>query len=381
MPSMKNKPEGLLRISMLGQKHSFSREGGIEVAVGELAGRMAELGHFVTLFDRSPHPDSIQRPETERLKIRYLPTVNHFGLAALTSSFFGAIRAAFGRYDVVHFHAEGPSAACLIPRLFGKRVVCTVHGLDWQREKWGRIASAYIHFGEKMAARHANEIIVLNHSTQDYFLRTYGRATHIIPNGADPQKKVPPRLICQKWDLEEGSYVLFVGRLVPEKGLRLLLNAWNGLNTDKKLVIAGSGDSDAFVRELKQMAGKNVLFTGFADAQLLGELYSNAYLFVLPSDLEGMPLALLEAMSYGCCCLTSDIPACRETAGDSAAYFARGSQDALTGALTQLLDKPDIVERYKETSAEYVRSRYVWDDITLQTIAVYLGKGPGAMHS
>ncbi|MBR5010826.1 MAG: glycosyltransferase, partial [Clostridia bacterium] len=158
---MKKMNSGRLRIAMLGQKHSFSREGGIEVAVGELAGRMARLGHKVTLLDRSPRPSRSMVPRTEDLEIRCVPTLGRGGLAALTSSFFGAVKAAFGKYDVVHFHAEGPAAMCLIPRLLGKRVVCTVHGLDWQREKWGRLARAYIKLGEKTAVRYAHEMIVL----------------------------------------------------------------------------------------------------------------------------------------------------------------------------------------------------------------------------
>ena len=370
---MKKMNSGRLRIAMLGQKHSFSREGGIEVAVGELAGRMARLGHKVTLLDRSPRPSRSAAPCAECLEIRCVPTLGRGGLAALTSSFFGAVKAAFGKYDVVHFHAEGPAAMCLIPRLLGKRVVCTVHGLDWQREKWGRLARAYIKLGEKTAVRYAHEMIVLNNDTRDYFLKTYRRETRVIPNGANPTPNAPARLIRQAWGLEKDGYVLFVGRLVPEKGLRLLLKAWKKLKTDTTLVIAGGGVSESFMRELTSLAGENVLFTGFVEGQALSELYCNCRLFVLPSDLEGMPLALLEALSSGCCCLASDIPACRETARDKAVYFERGSESSLIKALQTLLDSPGTVSRYREGAKEFVLSNYDWDEITLKTLAAYRG--------
>ena len=370
---MKKMNSGRLRIAMLGQKHSFSREGGIEVAVGELAGRMARLGHKVTLLDRSPRPSRSAAPCAEGLEIRCVPTLGRGGLAALTSSFFGAVRAAFGKYDVVHFHAEGPAAMCLIPRLLGKRVVCTVHGLDWQREKWGRLARAYIKLGEKLAARYAHEMIVLNNDTRDHFLKTYRRETRVIPNGANPAPEAPARLIRQAWGLEKDGYVLFVGRLVPEKGLRLLLKAWKKLKTDTTLVIAGGGASESFMGELASLAGENVLFTGFVEGQALSELYCNCRLFVLPSDLEGMPLALLEALSSGCCCLASDIPACRETARDKAVYFERGSESSLIKALQTLLDSPGTVSRYREGAKEFVLSNYDWDDVVRKTLAAYLG--------
>ena len=370
---MKKKQTDRLRIAMLGHKHAFSREGGVEVAVGELAARLAQRGQLVTLLDRSPRAKDLTRPEIPGLRIRQVPTLNIGGLAAFTSSLSGAVLAAVGGYDVVHFHAEGPAAVCRIPKLFGKRVVCTVHGLDWQREKWGGFASAYIRLGEKAAARYADEIIVLNESTRRYFRERYGRETRVIPNGASPRERRPACLIRQRWGLEPDAYVLFVGRLVPEKGLRLLLKAWSGLETEKKLVIAGDG-SPAFRRELEGLAGENVLFTGHVSGSALEELYSSAYLFVLPSDLEGMPLSLLEAMSYGNCCLCSDIEACTETAGDGALYFERGNEDSLRTALRELLADEKTVLRMREGAADEVLSKYRWDEIAGETLAVYRGE-------
>lgn len=221
---------------------------------------------------------------------------------------------------MVHIHAEGPAFFAWLPKMFGKRVVVTVHGIDWQREKWqSGLGSKFIHQGEKNAAKYADEVIVLSKGVQKYFLETYGRETHFIPNGVNRPEVREAKLITDHFGLEKDSYILFLGRLVPEKGIRYLVEAFKNVKTDKKLVIAGgSSDTDSFMEELKELAkgDDRILFTGFVQGAMLDELYSNAYIYTLPSDLEGMPLSLLEAMSYGNCCLVSDIPECAEVVED-----------------------------------------------------------------
>lgn len=367
-----------LKIAMLGHKHVLSREGGIEIVVRELATRMAALGHEVTCYDRRTRHVSGSALEARReyrgVHIRPVWTVERRGLAAMTSSLAAAWRAAWGRYDVVHIHAEGPAAMCWLPRLAGKRVVVTVHGLDWQRAKWGGFAARYIKWGERQAVRHADEIIVLSGAAQDYFERSYGRRTVFIPNGiARPVPREADR-IRGLWGLERDGYALFLGRIVPEKGLRYLVEAWKGIATDKKLVIAGgSSDTADFMDELKAMAGPDVVFTGFQQGEVLEELYSNAWVYCLPSDVEGMPISLLEAMSYGNCCLVSDIPECAEVVGDSAATFAHGDAAALREALQRLLDDPEAVLRYRSGAADYICEKYNWDSAVEKTLAVYRG--------
>ena len=196
----------------------------------------------------------------------------------------------------------------------------TSAGIDWQREKWqSGLGSKFIHQGEKNAAKYADEVIVLSKGVQDYFKETYGRETHFIPNGVNRPQIREAKLITDHFGLEKDSYILFLGRLVPEKGIRYLVEAFKNVKTDKKLVIAGgSSDTDSFMEELRKLAkgDDRVLFTGFVQGAMLDELYSNAYIYTLPSDLEGMPLSLLEAMSYGNCCLVSDIPECAEVVED-----------------------------------------------------------------
>ena len=198
----------------------------------------------------------------------------------------------------------------------------TSAGIDWQREKWqSGLGSKFIHQGEKNAAKYADEVIVLSKGVQDYFKETYGRETHFIPNGVNRPQIREASLITDKFGLKKDSYILFLGRLVPEKGIRYLVEAFKNVKTDKNLVIAGgSSDTDTFMAELKELAkgDDRILFTGFVQGAMLDELYSNAYIYTLPSDLEGMPLSLLEAMSYGNCCLVSDIPECAEVVEDKA---------------------------------------------------------------
>ena len=295
----------------------------------------------------------------------------------MTASISGAFKAAFGRYDVVHFHAEGPCAMLWLPKLFGKRCIATVHGLDHKAPKWGRFAKAYIMAGEKCAIRRAHEVIVLNRGVQQYFSEKYGREPILIPNGIERPQVRPAQEICQKFGLEKGSYILYLGRIVPGKGLEYLINAFKSCQTEKKLVIAGgSSDTKEYMEQIRSLAHNDsrILFTDFVEGTVLEELYSNAYLFVLPSDSEGMPMSLLEAMSYGNCCLTSDIAGCTDVMGDCGVTFSQGSTEDLACKLQELCDDPETVEKYAAKSTEYICGKFNWDDVVLRTLAVYKGE-------
>lgn len=373
-----------LNIAMLGQKHVPSREGGVEIVVEELSTRMVQRGHDVTCYNRKGHHisgkefDSKKLREYKGVKLKSVFTINRKGLAAMTSSLFASIKVALGRYDVVHYHAEGPCGMLWFPRLLGKRCIATIHGIDWQRAKWNGFATKYIRFGERIAAKCADEIIVLSRHVQDYFYETYNRKTVFIPNGVNKPEKKEADLIKDRWGLEKDSYILFLGRLVPEKGITYLLKAFRGGHADKKLVISGgSSDSEDFEKELRKLAedDERIIFTGFTEGQELEELYSNAYIYVLPSDLEGMPLSLLEAMSYGNCCLTSDIPECTEVVEDKAVIFKKGDIEDLRAKLQYLSDNPDIVQSYKETASGFICNKYNWEDIVDKTLELYKEDG------
>lgn len=373
-------PDKKLKIAMLGHKRIPSREGGIEIVVEELSVRMAECGHDVTCFNRSGHHVSGAQYDTNSgnkykgVKLKSVFTIDRKGLAAVTSSFFAAWRAAFGKFDIIHIHAEGPAVMCWLPKMAGKRVIVTIHGLDWARAKWGGMASRYIKAGEREAVRRADEIIVLSRSMQKYFKETYGRDTVFIPNGVSRPEIRGADAIKKLWGLTKDSYVLFLGRIVPEKGLRYLLKAWKGIKTEKKLVIAGgSSDTQEFMDELRSLADGSVIFTGFQQGCVLEELYSNAYIYTLPSDLEGMPLSLLEAMSYGNCCVVSDIPECAGLVEDKAVTFPRSDADELRRLLQELLDDEKKAKAHKSMAADFICSKYNWDDVVRKTLELYRG--------
>ncbi len=370
-----------LRIAMLGHKRIPSREGGVEVVVEELSTRMVQRGHAVTCYNRGGHHVSgreydVQKQKTyQGVRLKTVWTLDKKGLAAMTSSLFSAIEAGFGRYDVVHFHAEGPCAMLWLPKLLGKRCIATIHGLDWQRAKWKQgLGAKYIKIGEKVAAKYADEIIVLSKEVQSYFQVTYGRDTVFIPNGVNRPKEVAPEEITARYGLEKDGYILFLGRLVPEKGVHYLIEAFQNVRTDKKLVIAGGvSDTEDYLEMLKKLAAPDprILFTGFVQGKLLGELYSSSYLYVLPSDLEGMPLSLLEAMSYGNCCLTSDIAECADVLANNGVTFHKADIRDLTEKLQYLVDNEPVVQNYKTLAADYICHRYNWDRIVDETIRLY----------
>ena len=369
-----------LRIAMLGHKRIPSREGGIEIVVEELATRMAKKSHSVTCYNRKGHNVAGSEFDGTKLKtykgvtLQEVFTIDKRGLAAMTASVSASLRAALGNYDVVHIHAEGPAFMCWLPKLFGKKVIVTVHGLDHQRAKWGKFASWYIRSGEKNAVRFADEIIVLSKGVQDYFQNTYGRTTRFIPNGVNKAKLRKARQITEKWGLTKDSYILYLGRIDPEKGERYLIEAFKQTKTDKKLVIAGgSSDTQAFMDELKSLAKDDdrIIFTGFVQGEILEELYSNPYIYTLPSDLEGMPLSLLEAMSYGNCCLTSDIPECTEVIEDKALLFRKSDVSDLKAKLQNACDHPEMVDSYKAQAEEFICRKYNWDDVVEKTLKLY----------
>ena len=306
------------KIAMIGHKRIPSREGGVEIVVEELSTRLVKDGYQVVVYNRKGK--NVQDKKADKgnnklkkykgVRIITIPTINKKGIDALLYSIFATIRALFGHYNIIHYHAEGSCAMLWLPHLFKIKTVVTIHGLDWQRSKWGGIATKYIKFGEKIAARYADEIIVLSQNIQKYFKEIYGRETMFIPNGVNKPTIREAKIIKEKYNLKKDNYILFLARIVPEKGLHYLIEAYNNINTDKKLVIAGGAShTNDYLKEIKNIIkeNENIIMTGFVQGIELEELYSNCYLYCLPSDVEGMPLSLLEAMSYGCTCLVSDI--------------------------------------------------------------------------
>lgn len=373
-----------LFIAEIGHKRIPSREGGVEIVVEEISKRMVQKGHKVDAYNRSGHHvsgaefnvvDYDHLTKYEGIHIIRIPTIQEKGLAAFVYSLFASICVVGKDYDVVHYHAEGPCLFMWIPSLFGMRTICTVHGLDWQRTaKWGSIGSRVIKLGEKIAVLFADEIIVLSKHVQQYFLETYGRETNLVPNGVNKPKKKEAELITYKWGLSSQGYLLGLCRITREKKIDLLIESFKKIETDKKLVIAGgSSDSDAYVKELHELAEDDprIIFTGFVQGEEMEELYSNAYVYVLPSELEGMPLSLLEAMSYGNCCLTSDITENTDVIQDKGMSFKTNNMDDLVRALNELICDTEKVKVFQKEASDYICNKYNWDDVVDRTLSIY----------
>lgn len=372
------------KIAMIGHKRIPSREGGVEIVVYELSTRLVQRGYKVDAYNRRGSHVSGKKfvehigKNHKGIRIISIPTFESSKLNAIVYSFLATGRALLGGYDVIHFHAEGPCTMIWLPRLFGIRCVATIHGLDWQRAKWGNFASKVLKFGEKMAVKYAHEIVVLSDNMKTYFAQEYGRKTVYIPNGIARPEKRKAEKIKELWGLEKDGYILFVARIVPEKGAHYLVEAYKKINTDKKLVIAGgSSHSGEYYRELKESASDNtnIIFTNFVGGQALEELFSNAYCFVLPSDIEGMAISLLEAMSYGNCCLVSNIKENAEVVEEYARHFQASNVESLHEELKGVLDNPGMVQEYKEKAAEYICHKYSWDRVVDETIKLYEQEG------
>ncbi|MBN1601389.1 MAG: glycosyltransferase family 4 protein [Chitinispirillaceae bacterium] len=362
-----------LRIAFIGHKRIPGRESGIEVALEQITRLLVKKGHKVDAYNRAKKGyEKIK--DFDGVKIITIPTISNKSLDAPVYSFFAAIRSLFGGYDVVHYHAEGPCMMLWLNKLFGQRVVVTIHGLDWQRAKWNRLASEMILFGERCAVKYADEVIVLSRNVQQYFKDTYNRETRYIPNGVVEPTLRDDAYIRSTWDLQKDEYILFLGRIVPEKGVHYLIDAYKTISTNKKLVIAGgSSHTDEYYESLKRRAaGDNrIVFTGFIEGIGLESLYSNAYFYVLPSDVEGMPISLLEAMSYGNCCLTSNIPECTEVLNGNSISFAKSNIEDLKNKMSELLFHNEAtIKEFRRKSLERAKE-YDWNNVAKKTEELY----------
>ena len=370
-----------MKIAMIGHKRIPSRSGGIEVVVEELTKRMTERGNEVDVYNRYSGEEKVK--ECVGARIIEIPTFNVPALHAMLYSFFATIRSAFTKYDVVHYHAEGPCVMIPLAKLFGKKTVATIHGLDWQRSKWGGFATKYLLFGEKMAAKHADKVIVLSENVKRYFKDTYNCDAVMIPNGIDKVKAVKPDIISSEYGLKGNDYILFLARITPEKGLDYLIDAYKKLKTDKKLVIAGGLEPETeYIASVKEKAkgNNNIIFTNFVSGQKLAELFSNCFVYVLPSDIEGMPMSLLEAVGYNTRVVVSDIPEnvdCLDGLGNS---FKKSDPESLRQVLEHCIDnealrdsdfKADVTPEMIQQKRAELMNRYDWDNITTRTLELY----------
>lgn len=358
-----------MKIAMIGHKRIPGREGGVEVVVEELAVRMAEMGNRVIVYNRKSRKHNMLK-NYKGICLISVPTIEHKNTEAVVYSFFASLHALFGHYDVIHYHAIGPSVFLILPHLFGIRTVVTVHGLNYKTPKWKGFASKFIQLGEKITARYADEVIVLSEEQKNYFWNKYRRLTSFIPNGVSIQEQRAPEIIKGKYNLAKNSYILFLSRLVPGKGIEYLIKAYKQINTDIPLIIAGDAPYvDDFIMRIKAEAGNDdrIRFIGFVEGHELQELYSNAKLFVFPSEAEGMPMCLLEAMSYNAPCLVSDIPENVEVGKQFCRTFKSCDTEDLARELEKCLNSSFTVEGERE----YIADKYNWETTVQKTLDVY----------
>jgi glycosyltransferase involved in cell wall biosynthesis len=308
------------------------------------------------------------------MHIKTVPSVNTKALHKL-SICFNATRDVLrnGRFDIVHVHAVGPSVFSIFPRLKGIPTVVQTHGVEWQRDKWGLIGKTFFRVSDYTVAYFPTKATAVSKVQKEYYESRFGKEIVYIPNGVSPVELRAP-----EWILEQGiapqRYILFAARLVEEKGAHFLIKAFRSLDTDMKLVVAGdAAHAERYKAELKKIAGddKRILFPGFVTGQPLEELFSNAYLFCLPSTLEGLPVALLDAMNYGNCCVASDIPENLEALEDYGYTFKNRDWESLRDVLDDLLRHPEKVEAKKMVAMDHVRKNYSWDRVADQMEALY----------
>lgn len=363
-----------LRVAMIGLRGIPATYGGVERAVEELAAQLAGRGHDVTVYARTAYSER-GRSEFRNVSITRLPQINTKHLEAASHSFLSLVHALVrGRFDVIHLHATGPGALAPVARWVGVPVVVTIQGLDWRREKWGRGARTVLQLASRLAARSPNRAIVVSRELERYYRDELGAATSYIPNGVVSER--PPATPAML-DLESDSYVLFLGRLVPEKHVHTLIRAYRRVEGSMPLVIAGPGThSPDYLAEIRRLAERDdrVRILGPQYGADKAWLLHNARVFVQPSSIEGLPIALLEALAAGCFPVVSAIPENLEPVTVDGKplglSFPVGDEPALARALQTGLDHPER-SRTSERLGMHVRREYDWDSIALRTEEIY----------
>jgi glycosyltransferase involved in cell wall biosynthesis len=327
------------------------------------------MGHEVTAYCRRYFTPPAR--EYGRIRLVRMPTFRSKHLETLLHTLLSTAHAVFGPYDVVHYHALGPALFSFIPRLVGMKTVVTVQGLDWKREKWGRLASTVLRLGERAAARLPNRTMVVSRTLQGHYKAGYTVDPVYVPNGGVLRDWREPNQILS-WGLDPGNYILFLGRFSPEKGCHLLIDAYEQLHTDTKLVMAGASSyCQEYFRRLRNHDGDRIRILDSVSGDVLDELLTNAMIFVLPSEVEGLSLALLDAMGAGVCVLASDLAENREAIDGAGFTFRRGDLADLAEKLRFLIANPAVRGAAGQAAKRRVTECYQWGMIAGQIERVY----------
>ena len=358
------------RIAFIGGRGVVGKYSGVETWYEEVGKRLAARGHEVTVYCRRYFTP--EKPEYSGMRLVRIPTARTKHLETFVHTLLSTLHACFSKADVVHYQTLGPALFSFLPRLFGKKTVVTVQGLDWQRKKWSWFARHVLKAGELASAYLPDQTLTVSRELQAHFRACHGAETVYIPNGTQLRHRRTGPCLAQ-FGLATDSYALFLGRLSPEKNCDLLIQAFEGIPTEKKLVFAGgSSHSDAYVSRLRQHRSEHIVFLDWLSGGALEEVLTNAAVFVLPSDIEGMSLALLDAMGAGVCVLASDIPENREAIGDAGFTFKRGDVHDLRHMLRLVISDASLRARVGEKGRVRVRDNYLWDEVALRVEETYL---------
>jgi len=363
-----------MNVGMIGQKGIPVQSGGVEKHVEILSRLLVEDGYELTVYNRSGYADKSLK-EYKGIKLVTIPTLNIKGIEAVIYSFLASFKAAFSQHEVVHYHALGPSTMLWIPKLRKKKIVVTIHGLDWQRKKWGKFARKFLQLGERICVKYADEIVVVGKHLVEYFRNEYNREVTYIPNGIEDMS-VTSDEVLKTFDIEDKGYLLFLARIVPEKGCHYLLDAYSQIRNPKmKLVIAGgSSQTDKYYDELinEYNSNKNIIFTGEVRGNEVNELYTHAKSYILPSDIEGLPISLLEALSCGILCVVSNIEENMNVI-EADGKYGYSFEAANIGDLKVKLEKVmsgqvalDLVSVKKE-----ILDKYNWNKVESDLVKIY----------
>jgi glycosyltransferase involved in cell wall biosynthesis len=369
-----------MKIAVIGVKGLPPTQGGIEHYCAELYPRIVAQGHTVDLYARCSYTEAnwFGSSDYQGVRVISLPSVPYRGVDAFFSSALGTIAATGAQYDIIHFHALGPALLSSVAQVKSRaKIVVTCQGLDWQRAKWGNFSSKVILAGEKAAVKYASEIIVVSEALQSYFSEIYNRNTIYIPNAPASYPNSDPNFTYGKaLGLTKGRYLLFLGRLVPEKCPDLLIEAFLRLQAPGwKLVLAGGiSDTKAYTNLMLQRvaSSQQVVFAGELHGGRLAEIVRGAGLFVLPSNVEGLPLAMLEAMREGIPVLASDIlPHQQLLDSHRGVLFPAGDVDGCVTGINWALNHPIELANMAANAQRYVQRNYTWEQITAQNLEIY----------
>lgn len=370
-----------MRIAMIGQKGIPAQFGGIERHVDELSRELVRRGHEVTVYVRPWYtPEAMT--EYEGVKLIFIRSWHTKNFDAITHTFLSLMHVVTTKPDVIHIHGVGPALLAWIPRLFAPRskTVVTFHCVDRHQRKWSWFAQTMLHLGEWAACAFPHTTVVISHVLKEYCQNVYGYKTDYITNGVTPSV-VPPGRALAKWDLEKEKYFLMLSRLIPHKGAHYLVKAWRSLRTFHpesiagfKLVIAGGSHfTDEYVEELYALAEKDptIIFTDWVRGGEVAELVSSCKLFIHPSDVEGLPIGVLEAMAVGRPVLVSDIPEHREVLPDERFWFNHGDPEDLAESLRILLKSPALLSEAAIFNQERTAKEYNWKTIAAELETLY----------